>query len=76
MKSDGHTSAPCVLHLKAGTTERIPARNRGRDVLLGSQQRPVETPPKVPTAARALLWALALAAALTILYAANNAFAG
>ncbi|MFD8902643.1 serine/threonine-protein kinase [Streptomyces ardesiacus] len=76
VKSDGHTSAPCVLHLKAGTTERIPARNRGRDVLLGSQQRPVETPPKVPTAARALLWALALAAALSILYAANNAFAG
>ncbi|MFC9297580.1 serine/threonine-protein kinase [Streptomyces sp. NPDC057011] len=79
VKSNGHNSAPCVLHLKPGTTERIAARQQGKDVLLGSQQKPAEQPPAPPASqskARPLLgWIAAIAVTLTILYAENNSFA-
>lgn len=78
VKSDGHKSAPCVLHLKAGATERITARDQGRNVLLGSQERPAEDTSKKSVgllAAGVFGWVLAIGAALTILYATNSAFA-
>ncbi|NEB11483.1 serine/threonine protein kinase [Streptomyces coelicoflavus] len=79
VKSHGHNSAPCVLHLKAGTTERITARQHGRNVLLGSQQRPAEEPftksAVLSLAATTFGWIVAIAVTLTTLYAGNNSFA-
>lgn len=72
VKSDGHTSAPCVLHLKPGATERIAARQRGKDVLVGSQQKPAERPPATPAreskAGAVVGWIAAIAVTLTILW--------